>query len=600
MVSYEHKNLLDSLANAEQHPPDDSELSLWLHGGSHVHFLLDDLNQSELTLAALSPTQTLINSFVVPSDLPELREGPLRLADWSPNPHHFDASTYAWAWSTGNVYPLHRNDEEQRASDDLPPAVSPLVFFRSIEGDDVVSREVAQDFTHSAGIHWRRERSAFSRINFRGDWEDVVSQSTLEQSAPADLFSVRREVLDLHLAALDAVLVRVFGFILRRPSLPTLFNFSAHVERQVTVDAEFQYREMVNAGNFGVIRGAQIIRPQLSARDIDQLVKKGRIVDPSEVEPVEFIVQDIRSGGTATVSTDPSTTTNYFEMKVNSLPVDTSPAFFRPEVLGKYKASVEKYDVFEGHIKCRGGWWLKNYSANAAGQIAVYICDLRNIPQEEQIHWKTYNEAPKAGLSARAIQTDFEGKLPQVTTPRERLLEVFHRWQADEPSWWKWRLSVSPFNLTVPRMEDRKEWSDAVMWLSSGVVEGFVVKDIRRVLRDESVEVDKEWRSIKLLEQALPARGVPLPAGQLEALREVNECRISSGAVHAIGREADEFIRGLLEEHNSYRAHFESLCDRVVKELILVEGALTEHWADRNAERQQCPHRSRCSNASGC
>lgn len=228
----------------------------------------------------------------------------------------------------------------------------------------------------------------------------------------------------MHLAALDAVLVRVFEFVLRRPSMPTLFNFSDHVERQVTVDADFQYREMVNSGNFGLIRGAQIIRPQLSARDIDQLVKRGRIVDPSESELAEFIVQDIRNGGTATVSTDPSTTTNYFEMKTNSLPVDTSPAFFRLDVLGKYKASAEKYDVFESHIECRSGWWLKNYSANAAGQIAVYIGDLRNIPHEEQIHWKTYNEAPKAGLSARAIQTDFEGKLPEVTTPRERLLEV--------------------------------------------------------------------------------------------------------------------------------------------------------------------------------
>jgi len=576
MVSFEHERLLESLANAEQPPLDAPELSRWLRGERHLKLFRDDTSKSELALAVLSPAQTLVNSFVVPSDLPELTEGPLQLMKWSPNPLHHDASTYAWSWDVSGVHPVHTNDEKQRGTFDLPPAVSPLVFFRSMEGDDSVSREVAQDFIHSAGIHWQRERSAFSRIDFRGDWEDVISQSTREQSAPADLFSVRRDVLDLHLLALDAVLVRVFDFVLRRPSLPSMFDFSDHAVRQVTDEPDFQYREMVNAGNFGLIRGAQIVRPRLSPQETEQLVKEGRLIDPSESEPVEFIVQDIRNGGTAKVSTDPRTTTNYFETAGNSLPFETSPAYFRPEVLAKYKANSEKYEVFEDHILCRGGWWLKSYSANAAGQIAVYICDLRDIPHEEQIYWKTHNQPPKAGLSARVIQTDFEAKLPQETTPRERLVETVERWRADKVGWWRWRLSGSTNDLAIPRMENRREWSDAVMWLSSGIVEGFVVKDIRRVLREEGVEFDTEWKSIKLLEQSLPARGVLLPAGQLEALREVNECRVKSGAVHAVGREADEFIKGLLEEHNSYRAHFESLCDRVAKELILVEGAMTE------------------------
>ena len=32
-------------------------------------------------------------------------------------------------------------------------------------------------------------------------------------------------------------------------------------------------------------------------------------------------------------------------------------AFFRPEVLSKYKADREKYDFEENHISCRGSWF---------------------------------------------------------------------------------------------------------------------------------------------------------------------------------------------------------------------------------------------------
>ncbi len=341
-------------------------------------------------------------------------------------------------------------------------------------------------------------------------------------------------------------------------------------------DLDFQYRELVNAGNFGLIRGAQISRPRLSDLEVEQLVKEGRILHPSESQPVEFIVQDIRNGGTSTVSTDPSTTTTYFETRGNSLPSETSPAYFRPEVLAHYKAGPDKYDVFEDYIQCRGGWWLKNYSVNAAGQLAVYICDLREIPHAEQIHRKTHNEAPKAGLSARAFQADFEAKWPQDTTPRERLVEILERWRTEEVNWWTWRLQGSPNDLAVPRMESKREWSDAVMWLSNGVVEGFVVRDVRRVLRQGNVDFEKDWKSVKLLEQALPAAGIPLPGGQLETLREINASRVVSG-VHAVGTEADEFIMSLLEKHGSFQTHFESVCDRVAKELVLIEGAMPEY-----------------------
>lgn len=459
---------------------------------------------------------------------------------------------------------------------DLPAGVSPLVFFRSAEGvtdDTRVSRELAQEFIHACEAFWRPERRAYSRLDFRGDWEDVVSCSTRKTPEAIDLISASRQPLDLHLMALGAVLVRIFEFRMRSQDAPSGFHFTDEEQRSITSDPGLHYHEITSEKGVGIVWGVQIIQPRLTSLEVEQLVKEGRIPDPKESEPISFTVEDWRNGTIATVSTDPSTTTNYFLAEGNDLPFETSPAYFRPEVLLKYKANQEKYSVHDDEIHCRGGWRLRDYSVNAAGQIAAYICDLRNLPHEEQLYWSTYNEPPRAGLSKRAIDTDFRGKLPENTTPREQLVHILRRWAEDRVDWWTWRAEDSPELLAVPRTENRREWGDALVALSNGATEGFVVKELRQILRSGGGHVDKQWGSIKLLEELLQSRGIPLPGGRLAALREVNEGRVFSG-VHATGSKGADLAKAVLEKHGSFASHFEHLCEEVAKELTLIERAL--------------------------
>ncbi|WP_446808486.1 hypothetical protein ACH50O_14495 [Methylomonas sp. 2BW1-5-20] len=91
----------------------------------------------------------------------------------------------------------------------------------------------------------------------------------------------------------------------------------------------------------------------------------------------------------------------------SDLPFATSPAFFRPEVLLKYKADPDKYQIESRSIHCRGGWFLKSFDINEAGQVHAYLCDLSHLPYAEQLYWKSFNEPPKAGISTRAYRSDF-------------------------------------------------------------------------------------------------------------------------------------------------------------------------------------------------
>jgi hypothetical protein len=60
---------------------------------------------------------------------------------------------------------------------------------------------------------------------------------------------------------------------------------------------------------------------------------------------VTFIAEDWRHKKIAEISTDPVATTNYFLAKENDLPFELSSAFFKPEVLSKYKTDRDKYTV---------------------------------------------------------------------------------------------------------------------------------------------------------------------------------------------------------------------------------------------------------------
>ena len=109
------------------------------------------------------------------------------------------------------------------------------------------------------------------------------------------------------------------------------------------------------------------------------------------------IAHDWKNKVVKEISSAPGATANYFTQ--SDLPFELSPAFFRPEVLSKYKADSEKYQLHERTISCRGTWSLQSYDINEAGQVHTYLVYLRHLPYEEQLHWKAHNEAPKGTIS---------------------------------------------------------------------------------------------------------------------------------------------------------------------------------------------------------
>ena len=194
--------------------------------------------------------------------------------------------------------------------------------------------DISQEYIHVTGTFWRSEQYAYCRFDKQGDWDHVVSITGREPTHGITLVSFKRQPLEEYLAASNSVLVRLFDFSVFNPN--TFTQWPDGDERRVIGDQSFFFRQKVAEGYAGYTRGVQIVRPARPRTELFSSIT-GHGNGGTAPRYVEFLAQDWRNRRVANISTDPCATTNYFEAGQNSLPFELSPAFFRPEVLLKYR-----------------------------------------------------------------------------------------------------------------------------------------------------------------------------------------------------------------------------------------------------------------------
>ena len=417
MSNYEHDRLLERISKLDQPPGDDTEYARWISADMHLDLLRKNAEQDEVIIYACDK-YTFIHAVAVNEDAidpPDIND----LLGWSGNPFSSVAS-YTWGGGRNDVW-IERGSLVSGSM--TLRGARPLVFGREMPGlPGTVYFEVAQEYSHLTDIHHLPERRAYCRFNEHGDWDYVVTISENVGREDLSLVTFKREPLEEYLAASRSVLVRMFDFTLLK--FNEFRRWPDSPEDVIKCNPIF-YRQKIDPGKASYTRGAQIIQPARPDTAIFLAMKRsGR----ESKQYVEFTAWDFRNQRVATISTDPRATTSYFETEGNSLPFATSPAFFRPEVLAKYKNDSEKYAIEGDYIRCRGGWTLRHFDVNEAGQIHAYICYLRDLPYSEQLYWKSFNEQPKAGISERAFKSHFEGEPVDPTDPLVRIKHILERW----------------------------------------------------------------------------------------------------------------------------------------------------------------------------
>jgi hypothetical protein len=429
LPSFLHNKIVKEIKRIDQPPDDAGDFAQWILAGRHLAFLKANAAESERVIYASGP-YAFIHSIAVPLAAIE-KEKPEALLNWNANPFTTIASYVSGLGRDTMWIERHKGS---RGSSALDEGID-LVFGRTFEGWSGEGRnyfEVNQEYTHLAGIHWRPERSAYCRFDSNGDLAEIVSISTRDKDGDVSLVTFSWQELEEYLAVAGYALVRLFDFTLLRYG--HFSDWGDGAERSLWLSDDLLFRQK-SIGDAAYTRGVQIMRPRDIRTVSDEI--SDRWSGRSKKQHVTFIAQDWRhKNAIVEISTDQAATTNYFDAAENDLPFELSPAFFRPEVLSKYKTDREKYTIGERDVSCRAAWFLRGYDVNDAGQVFAYIVDLRKLPYAELLHWKSFNEPPKDGISERAYINDFQGEFVTFQHPRSEMLELL-------PVRWTPRLGVS-------------------------------------------------------------------------------------------------------------------------------------------------------------
>lgn len=443
-----------------------------------------------------------------------------------------------------------------------------LIFIRSNAWSVESKIELSQKLIHALNLHFVADRSAYCRLDENGDLLDVIT--IYEKSSEKWIENVRVVTIltkdfteYMRLAGMG--LVFFFDFTRVRHGSFNGWSRERHFDHNAR---DLFYHGGVMEGHGSYVNGRQVVRPTLTLEEIVQAHMEER--NPTKRKYATFKVVDLKTGEHIEVSCDPKCVSNYFQPE-SSLPLEMSPAFFNGEVLHRYKADSEKYQLDDRTIYCRGTWSLRTYDVNDAGQVHTYLRYLAELPYREQLYWQSFNEWPKSSLSERAVTTDFKGEFYTEYDALHALKRKVMGLDAERPAWWNPREEALVRAARYPVTTSASEWANELLALDQMVGEALQVKGLRALARKLGRTVQTDWGAFKLLEECLVGSRVDDDEARqaVQAFKTVRELRnITKG--HGATQRRLEKEKEVKTRFGSFRAHFASLASDCDKALDLI------------------------------
>lgn len=454
------------------------------------------------------------------------------------------------------------------ASPGLVRKTIPIAFLRYFEGKlgHKSYIEILQEFTQICELHYEDSRNAYCRLDSNGDVEEVIK---ITLSDKGTFVTVKKDVLSKYLFLKKSWLVRFFD--VTRCYDWMKYSEASREDRKIRdLKNEIFARGGVdfdkeNTKTASWLRGFQIIR-----NDIPRDIMLNIIEDIEEDKEYEsFIAKDFKHKKVHECSCDPRELDSYFVD--TGKPFQTTPVFFKSEVLAKYKQDPEKFKIHSRSITCRGSWYLKTFDINKAGQVHTYLIYLSSLPYSEQKHWKIYNEPPKGGISERAYTTDFRGEFSSLYDPLDELKNSLHKLRKLKSELWDCGDTDLIDNINYLFTESPKGWSDDIGNLDKTIVEGFNHTYLKKIAKDLGC-YSSQLKSIKLLQKILDEKGINQNEVSeiISTLESIHYLRMKLYG-HAEGSEALKIRKESISEHGSLRAHFKDLlakADNAIKNIL--------------------------------
>ena len=545
-----------------------SDAATWLIGAEDsVEFLKQNAQSEDIVIYAGGPA-VLIHAVLAPVQQ-------VTPADQQDLMGQFAGTDETWAiqksYGGGKGHRVYL--EPPLASSKSLAGGEKLIYLRTFHGVDKGERaiELSQRLVHALDLHFVAERNAYCRLDSRGDIEDVIRIVRADLATGREklvVVTILKEDLARFMALAGYVLVFFFDFTRRGPGFG---GWGDHARIDRKAPDLFYHGGSIHDASY--VNGRMIVRPTITVQDLvaEWEAESG---PQRRREYATFKIYDRKNNCKVETSCAPECLSNYFQK--SDLPWEISPAFFRAEVLHRFKADPEKYSLDDRSISCRNAWDLKGYDINEAGQVHAYIGDLARLPIEEQRYWQSFNEWPMGAISKRAFENDLLGEFSSEYDPLGRLKHKVGRLNDDPPEWWQPRSEGHMDTARYPATDSVLEWANEIMAFDQMLVEGFQVKPLRKLLESKGRKVEVGWASLRVLSEMAVASGKTVdeakalltPMSRLHALRSILKA-------HSSVEEKDKEEKQARAVHGTLRAHFKDLaaqCDRSFDEIMHLLG----------------------------
>jgi hypothetical protein len=407
--------------------------------------------------------------------------------------------------------------------------LQPIFFYRSFDGYDKNEKnyyEILQDLLHVSDVHWVESKNAYCLINDVGDIEEKI---VFINKNGVKCILANRNLLEQYMGHGNYSLLRFFE-VKRYFTNPDWGNHDLEdiilaSEDKNTFIRHSPYIDKKNlTKSFDLARGSNLICARHTVHELEELEKNRKYES--------FIIQDWKNNKEIEWSSSPDELDSYFVD--TGKPLQTSPVFFNPDVLLKYKIEPEKYEFNESYISCRGAWSLRTYDLNEVGQVHTYICYLGDLPYKEQLHWKQYNEKPKGKISERAFKTDFLAEWITEYNPLAELkesLKKFPKFKDARDIWIPQEPIEDLFNkIHYVTSGKVSEYKDFLMALTILVIDGFQAKTLASLVSDHK-DFDMNMKSLGLLRLLLVKNNIEIEVVEtiIKPLRELQTKRSKYG-----------------------------------------------------------------------
>lgn len=549
--------------------PATSEAEWLIAAEDSVLFLKENAQSEEIVIFASGPA-TLIHSVLAPMKQ-------VTPADQKDLMHTFVQTDESWviqkSYGGGEGHRVYL-EAPLRSGKSLSGGEK-LVFRRSFVGvqKDESPVELSQKLVHALGLHFVQERSAYCRLDGHGDIEDVIRiiHTELNQGRESlTAVTILAKDISTYMTLADMALVYFFDFTRFKSSGFNGWGDQPRIDRK----APDLFYNFGRTGNASFVNGRMIVR---STIPLQQLVDewKEESHPTRKKEYATFKIFDRKNSVEVETSCAPVFLSNYFQK--SELPWEISPAFFRSDVLHRFKADPEKYSLDDRSISCRNAWYLKCYDINEAGQVHAYIGDLARLPIEEQRYWQSFNEWPKGAISKRAFENDILGEFSSEYDPLNLLKYKIGKLNAEPTDWWQPRSEALMNATRYPVTDSTLEWANEIMSFDQLLVEGFLIKPLRNLLGIKGGKAEVSWASLRVIAEILVVSGhsiddskaILTPLSRLHALRSILKA-------HSTIEEKNKEERQARATHGTLRAHFKDLagrCDKSFDTILLVLGA---------------------------